>query len=160
VRDEIHLKTRFRLRAAYPGTPTDAPEQAGLRTRPHWIVVAYAAAGLIIGFLFLPLISLVRAVGWPRDISVGISLFGLMPVLIVVAGVLYPRLVINVLGLLVAILTWSAGYGVACMLRGSDTVTIGYNLVIMGQFMVPAYFVLTLLTFGLGRLWRKHRRGT
>ena len=72
---------------------------------------------------------------------------------------LSPRLVVNALGLLVAILTWSAGYGVACMLMGFDLSSITFGLAIMAPFVVPAYFVLTLLAFGLGRLRRKHRRG-
>ena len=142
-----------------PGTPDDVPLQTVLRNRPHWVVAAHAAAGLIIGFIFLPLIPLVRAFGWPRDASVGISVFGLMPLLIVVAGVLYPRLAVNMLGLLVAILTWSAGYGVASMLMGFGLSSITFSLGIMAPFVVPAYFVLTFLAFGLGRLRRKHRRG-
>ncbi|MHC4142052.1 MAG: hypothetical protein ACYSUF_09305 [Planctomycetota bacterium] len=131
---------------------------AGLRMRSFWIVAAYAAAGFIIGFVLLPLIPVMRALGWPRDTSVGITLFGLMPVLIVVAGVLYPRLVVNVLGVLAAILTWSAGYIVACMLMDFGRGSIGYNLAIMAPFTLPPYFVLTFLAFGLGRLRRKHRR--
>jgi hypothetical protein len=125
--------------------------------RSHWIVTAYAASGFVIGFVFLPLIPLVRAVGWPRDTSVGIALYGLMPALIVVAGVVHPRLVVNLLGVLAAIGTWSAGYAVACTMMEFDGGSIGYNLVIMAPFTVPVYFLLTFLAFALGRLRRGKR---
>jgi hypothetical protein len=122
------------------------------------IVGLYAAAGLVIGFVFLPLIPVVRALGFARDSSVGVALFGFMPILIVVAGVLWPRLVVNLLGLFVALLTWSLGYMIACMIMGFDLSSVGFSLSIMAPIMVPAYIALALLSFGVGRLRRAQAR--
>jgi hypothetical protein len=123
------------------------------------VVGLYAAAGLVIGFVFLPLIPLVRALGFPRDSAVGIALFGLMPILIVVVGVLRPRLDVNLLGLLVALITWSLGYMLACMIMGFDLSSIGFSLTIMAPIMVPVYIALSLLAFGVGRFRCAQARG-
>lgn len=124
----------------------------------HRFLALYAACGLVIGFGFLPLIPLVRFLGFPRDTSVGIALFGLMPLLVVGAGLSYPRLSLNLLGLGLAILTWALGYTAASLLMGFTLSSVGYSLVIMAPLVVPGYVVLGLLVCLLVNLRRRSRR--
>ncbi len=125
----------------------------------HRVVAVYAACGLAIGFIFLPLIPLVRILGLPRDSSVGIAIFGLMPLLLIVLGLSYPRFLINLLGLIVAMLSWALGYAVASLLMGFGSSCIVFSLVIMAPLVLPAYFILTLLVFVLANSWRPSRHG-
>ncbi|MHC4505511.1 MAG: hypothetical protein ACYTFI_19575 [Planctomycetota bacterium] len=108
------------------------------------------------GFVFLPLMPVVRMLGFPRDSSVGFSLYGLMPLLLVALGVSCPRLLVNVVGLVLAILACALGYAVGCQLMGSGSVA--FNLVSMAPFVVPPYFVLVLLVYGFVHLRRRLRR--
>lgn len=130
-----------------------------IQNSSHRVVAVYAACGLAIGFIFLPLIPLVRILGFPRDSSLGIAILGLMPLLLVVLGLAYPRFLINLLGLIVAILTWALGYAVASLLMGFGSSCIVFSLVIMAPLVLPAYFILTLLVFVLANSWRPSRHG-
>lgn len=130
-----------------------------IQNSSHRVVAVYAACGLAIGFIFLPLIPLVRILGLPRDSSVGIAIFGLMPLLLIVLGLSYPRFLINLLGLIVAMLSWALGYAVASLLMGFGSSCIVFSLVIMAPLVLPAYFILTLLVFVLANSWRPSRHG-
>ena len=122
--------------------PTRFSRAAALR-----VIAVYAGFGLAIGFSFLPLIPVVRAIGWPRDTSVGIALFGLMPMLIVLTGLRHPWLWVNLVGLLLAMLSWAVGYAAGNLLMGIGS--IGFNLAIMAPYVVPGYVALTLVVFVL-----------
>ena len=124
------------------------PEATG-RISAHWVMAVYVGCGLLIGLSFLPLVPVVRAIGWPRDASVGLGLFGLLPLLIVLAGAACPRLLVNLVGLLLAIVSWSAGFTAANLLAGYGFRSVAFNLVLMAPFVVPGYVVLALVVWAL-----------
>ena len=115
---------------------------------PHeWIVRGPATQEEYQKYARLPLIPLVRLIGLPRDTSVGIAAFGLMPLLIVTMGVVCPRLPVNLVGVTVAVMGCAFGYAVASLLMGFGVSSIGYGMTIMGVVLVPGYIVLALVVF-------------
>ena len=139
---------RMRVAETLPDPCTASPSSRRSPERGvHRIVVVYAAFGVVIGFIFLPLIPLVRLIGLPRDTSVGIAAFGLMPLLIVTMGVVCPRLPVNLVGVTVAVMGCAFGYAVASLFMGFGVSSIGYGMTIMGAVLVPGYIVLALVVF-------------
>ena len=124
------------------GFPEVRSDGSARRSR---VFAAYAIGGLVSGLAFLPLIPIVRALGLPRDSSVAISLFGFMPLLIIVLGGLYRKFWPNLLGVFVCMLTWSLGYALACAIGGFDQIVFG--LLHLGLFIVPAYVALALAVY-------------
>jgi membrane protease YdiL (CAAX protease family) len=119
------------------------------RSAAHLVIAIDVACGLAIGLSFLPLIPVVRALGWPRDASAGLGLFGFLPLLIVLTGVACPRLPVNLLGLLVAVVSWAAGFTAANLALGYGFRSVAFNLAIVAPYLGPGYVLLALAVWAL-----------
>ncbi len=122
--------------------------------RPTRLVALYAAGGLAAGCLILPLVPFVRAAGLARDASVAASAFVLLPLAIIGLGRCRARLLLHLLGALLAGIGWGVGYAVSGFLMGFDRATVGFGLALMAPWVIPISLVAALIVGLLGRTGR------